>query len=200
MTYRLALTVDLVSIIWHLNTLRPRQIGRHLADDIFKCILLNENGWIPIKISLKFVPKRRINNTPALVQIMAWRRSGDKALSEPMMVILPTHICVTRPKWVKTGKTSPKRSIQSNCAISRLWAQSWQGRNDLVILTTIGLRNKNIKWVWTHEAWISSQNGRQYGGAPSWGGPNGFPYLEVENIKWGQVERVSGLYSIFNRA
>ena len=38
---------------------------------------------------------------PALVQIMAWRRPGDKPLSEPMMVSLPTHICVTRPQWVK---------------------------------------------------------------------------------------------------
>ena len=26
-----------------VNTLRPRQNGRHIADDIFKCILLNEN-------------------------------------------------------------------------------------------------------------------------------------------------------------
>ena len=57
---------------------------------------LNENVWIPVTISLKFVPKGPINNIPALVQIMAWRRSGDKPLSEPMMVSLPTHICVTR--------------------------------------------------------------------------------------------------------
>ena len=62
---------------------------------------LNENVWIPIKISLKFVPKGRINNIPALVQIMAWRRPGDKPLSEPMLVSLSTHICVTRPQWVK---------------------------------------------------------------------------------------------------
>ena len=33
-----------------------------------------------------FVPEGRINNTQALVQIMAWRRLGDKPLSEPMMV------------------------------------------------------------------------------------------------------------------
>ena len=32
---------------------------------------------------------------------MAWRRPGDKPLSEPMMVSLPTHICVTQPQWVK---------------------------------------------------------------------------------------------------
>ena len=84
-----------------INTLRPRQNGRHFADDIFKCIVLNENTSISIDISLKFVPEGRINNIPALVQIMAWRRLGDKSWSEPMMVSLLTHICVTRPQWVK---------------------------------------------------------------------------------------------------
>ena len=60
------------------NTLRPRQDGRQFPDDIFKRIFLNENVIISIKISLKFVPKGPINNNPALVQIMAWRRSDDK--------------------------------------------------------------------------------------------------------------------------
>ena len=83
-----------------VNTLRPRQNGRHFADDIFKWIFLNENVWLPIEISLKFVPQDPINNIPALVQIMACRRPGDKPLSGPMMVRLPTHICVTRPQWV----------------------------------------------------------------------------------------------------
>ena len=31
---------------------------------------------------------------------MAWRRPGDKPLSEPMMASLLTHICITRPQWV----------------------------------------------------------------------------------------------------
>ena len=39
-------------------------------------IFLNENVEISIKISLKFVPKGLINNIPALVRIMAWRRPG----------------------------------------------------------------------------------------------------------------------------
>ena len=68
-----------------VTTLRPRQNGRHFPD-IFKWIFLNENAWMSIEISLKFVPKGPINKLPALVQIMAWRRSGDKPLSEPMMV------------------------------------------------------------------------------------------------------------------
>ena len=80
-----------------VNTLRSRQNGRHFADDIFKFIFLNENVRISIKISLKLVPRGPINNIPALVQIIAWRRPGDKPLSEPMMVSLPRHICVTWP-------------------------------------------------------------------------------------------------------
>ena len=87
-----------------LNTLRPRQNGRRFADDTFKRIFLNENVIISIKISLKFVPKAPIYNNPSLVQIMAWSRSGDKPLSEPMMVCLLTHICITRPQWVKVYK------------------------------------------------------------------------------------------------
>ena len=67
----------------------------------FKWIFLNENIWISIEVALKFVPKGPINNIPALVQIMAWRRPGDKPLSVPMMFSLLTHICVTRPQWVK---------------------------------------------------------------------------------------------------
>ena len=60
----------------HIDTLRPRQNGRHFADDIFKCIFLNENVWIPIKILLKFVPKDPINNIPALVQAIIWINDG----------------------------------------------------------------------------------------------------------------------------
>ena len=86
-----------------INTLRPRQNGRHFPDDIFKWIFLNANVWIPIKISLKFVPKGPINNIPAMVKIMFWHLPGDKPLSEPMMVRLPTHICVTRPQWVNNN-------------------------------------------------------------------------------------------------
>ena len=82
-----------------VNTLRLTPNGCYFAD-IFKCIFLNENVLISIKISLKFIPKGPINNIPALAQIMAWRRRGDKPLSESMMIILLTHKCVTRPQWV----------------------------------------------------------------------------------------------------
>ena len=56
-----------------------------LADDIFKCIFLNENDNILIEISLKLVPRSPINNKSALVQVMAWHQTGDKPLPETMM-------------------------------------------------------------------------------------------------------------------
>ena len=87
---------------FNFNTLRLGQNGRHFPEDNFKRIFFNENVWILIKISLKFVLNGLINNIPALVQVMAWRRSGDKPLAEPMVVRLPMHICVTRPQWVKS--------------------------------------------------------------------------------------------------
>ena len=89
-------------ILSYIKTLKPRQDGRHFADDIFTCVYLNEDIWISINISLRFVPKGPIDNIPALVQIMAWRRPGNKPLSDPMMTSLLVHICVTRPQWVKT--------------------------------------------------------------------------------------------------
>ena len=62
-----------------INILRPRQHGRHFADDTFKRIFVSENVISSIKISLKFVPKGPVNNNnPALVQIMAWRRPDGK--------------------------------------------------------------------------------------------------------------------------
>ena len=56
-----------------------------LADDKFKRMFLNENASILIQVSLKFVPKGPIDNKSALVQVMAWRRTGDKPLPEAMM-------------------------------------------------------------------------------------------------------------------
>ena len=74
----------------------------------FNCYYFYLNSYY-FNISLKFTPKGPISNIPALIQIMAWRRPGDKPLSEPMMVRLPTHICVTRPQWV------------NHCFIHRAW-------------------------------------------------------------------------------
>ena len=107
-----------------INTLRPRQDGRRFPDDIFKCIFLNENLSISIKISLKFPRKGPINNIPALVQIMAWRRPSDKPLSE-QMIRLPTHICVTRPQWVYSSVDTGEFTWLPKCLLIN---PEWYGK------------------------------------------------------------------------
>ena len=46
---------------------------------------MNEKFCILIQISLKFVPKDPIDNKSVLVQVMAWRRTGDEPVSEAML-------------------------------------------------------------------------------------------------------------------
>ena len=59
---------------------------------IFQTTFSNTFSWMKmLEFRLRF---------PALVQIMAWRRPGDKPLSEPVLASLLTHICVTQPEWV----------------------------------------------------------------------------------------------------
>ena len=117
-------------LLYIFNTLRLRQNGRHFADNTFKRIFLNENVRISIKISLTFVTKGPINDNLALVQIMAWRRSGDKPLSEPMMVSLLTYIDVTRPQWVKRKYNSTAVSVDKELKswlylLTHDWDETW---------------------------------------------------------------------------
>ena len=100
--------------------------GRDKMAVFFQMTFSNVFYWIQIyeffiKNLLKFVSKGPISNISTLVQIMPWRRQGDKPLSEQMMLWLPTHICVTRPQWVKPlnkpgclwGKTNQNHWNQS---------------------------------------------------------------------------------------
>ena len=93
------------------DALKHWQNGRHFADNILKWVFRNENIWISLRILLNFVSKVSVNSIPAMVQIMAWHRPGDKSLSEPMMVSLLMHICVTRPQWVKVVITGSKEVV-----------------------------------------------------------------------------------------
>ena len=58
---------------FNIKTVFPRYGDSHVKDKTVA------------RPSLKFVPKGLIDNNPALVEIMAWRRIGDKPLSEPML-------------------------------------------------------------------------------------------------------------------
>ena len=55
-----------------------------ITDDIFKSIF-NESIWISITISLKFILRGPIDYKSALVQVMAWHRTGEKPLPESML-------------------------------------------------------------------------------------------------------------------
>ena len=99
-------SADIIALA--VNTLRPRQNSQHFPDGILKYIFLNEVVWIFINISLEFVSNGPVDNIPALVRVMAWRRLGEKPLSEPIVVSLLTHIFVTRPHWVKFGERKPQ--------------------------------------------------------------------------------------------
>ena len=124
---------------WY-NTLRPRQNGRHFADDTFKRIFLRENDRISIEISLNFVPKSPIDIIPTLFQKMAWRQPDDKPLSEAMMVSLLTHICVARPQWVNIlidnfSASDIKQCSNINyCKNPLIQINPWHGPNNSLLL------------------------------------------------------------------
>ena len=89
------------SPILNINTLSPRQNGRHFADDIPKHFVLTKMLKLRFKLHWSLFPRVWLTiNIPALLQIMAWRWSGDKLLSEPLVVKLTMGICVTRPQLI----------------------------------------------------------------------------------------------------
>ena len=76
-----------------------------LVNDIFKYIFLNETDRIPIQVSLIYVFRSPVDNKPALVQIMAWCRRGDKPISEPILTqFIDAYIFGTRGRWVNIDK------------------------------------------------------------------------------------------------
>ena len=80
----------------------PRIKWPPFSDDIFRCIFANEHFCIFIKILLKFVPKRPIDNSPSLVKIMAWRQYATSHYLNQCWPDSLTHICGTRRMgWVK---------------------------------------------------------------------------------------------------
>ena len=100
------------------------------------------------RFSLKFVPKVRINNIPSLVQIMAWRRPGDKPLSEPMMVCLLTHICVTGPQWVNSFPESWWRYrmwTRFDIFLLLVWTSCW---------TNIRVIGDTNTFIWNVVPWL----------------------------------------------
>ena len=70
-----------------VDTVRPEQNGRHLADNILKCIFMKQKFDILIQISPKFIPEGEIDNKLALGQTMVRHQTSDKPLSKPMLTM-----------------------------------------------------------------------------------------------------------------
>ena len=130
------LTMSLLSLpkCYVFNMWRPRQNG---------VIFRNGNVWISIWISLEFVTKSPINKVQALIQRMAWCRPSDKPLSEPLMVRLPTRICVTRPQWVILLDTLLQSMVAGNVNVS------WVTKDPLLIPWPI-----IKKWFYAQCIWV----------------------------------------------
>ena len=90
-----------------------------LQTTFIKWIFLNANLWISTKISLKFVTTGPNNNIPALVQLMAWHRPGDKPLTEPMIVRLLMHICWLHGQGHRVNQCSELYFLQ--CCLKSSW-------------------------------------------------------------------------------
>ena len=74
-------------------------ISQMIFSSAFSCMKMYR---FPLRFHWNLFPRTQfIIFYPALVEIMGWRHPGDKPLSQPMMISLPTHICVTRPQWVE---------------------------------------------------------------------------------------------------
>ena len=131
------------------NTLKPKENVRHFAD-IFKSIFLNENVWIQINVSPKFVLQDPIENIPALVQIMAWRWSGDKPLYEPVMISLMTHVCVTQCVNTILHVAWPWQmgswSLKWHISQMKFWTHKWHPISQMKFLTNITPYPTNLRW------------------------------------------------------
>ena len=97
----------------------------------------------PWPISLNFVPKG-----PPMVKIMALRRPGDKPLSEPMMVSLPTHICVVRPQWVNS-------SLRGVSVLIYQLAAAYSNLN-LYVVKCLTIAGKEIQYSATAPLYVDS--------------------------------------------
>ena len=76
----------------HMNHVHARTILTLLPGDkmpaISRAISMHFQVWKLLYFDSnlrKFVPESPVDNKPALVRVMAWRRLGDKTLSEPML-------------------------------------------------------------------------------------------------------------------
>ena len=135
--------MNIPSLETRVNTLRPRRNGQHFADDIFKRNFFNENVWISIKISLKFVPKGPVYNIPAFREWLGAVQATSHCLNQWLIVYrriyawlglneLTTHyranfIITVRSWWARWCLKSPasrlfvQAQVRENIKALRHW-------------------------------------------------------------------------------
>ena len=154
-----AYTTSSSSTCSYFNTLRPRQNDCYFPENIFKYNFLNENIWILIKISLKFISECPINNIPALIQIIAWHLPGDKPLSELIMVRLLMHMHHSASRsWLLICYAQIILKIQFNAVIM------WSIFPSILIMDTTSPARANMffSWIQTVTVCINQHNYMQY--------------------------------------
>ena len=149
------------------------------ADNSSKYIFLNENVWIPIKISLKFVPNGLINNIQALVQIVAWYCSLFTQSFIQMQIKenikAPRHWPLwgefTGERWIPrtNGQLRGKcfHLMMSSCSGTGLSSVQYQAiiytNVDLLSImpqeqTSVKLKPKYKSFLWRKCIWVRSRN------------------------------------------
>ena len=74
---------------------------RFLQTTFIQYNIFNENDRICITISLNLSPGGPFDNLPTLVRIVAWCRSGNTPLFEPLWCNSRMQTYITRSHWVK---------------------------------------------------------------------------------------------------
>ena len=106
------------TFIW-LNTLRTRQDGQHVADNIFKCILLNENCCIWFDWNMF----ARVELTIIYHWFCYWlvaEKTTIHYLNQWWHSLL-MHICVSRTQWVNTLNPEPNYFILADSILKHMY-------------------------------------------------------------------------------
>ena len=114
---------------WYYIT--PRDKMTAIMQTIFLTyIFFNEKGWISIKFHWSLFP---VENKSALIRRMAWRRTGDKPLSETMMILFIDayiHRSTSKSQLVRWAMSVAISSLTANMSnmvrMMDWWTQPWR--------------------------------------------------------------------------
>ena len=159
-------------IHWHIltylvNTLRLRQNDRHFADDKFKCIFLNVNIWISIKISLKFPPKDRsvfwhINASPGLNGLTKYLSLSGlfDYLTNMFLIMYNSQFKIQKVKWVNPYidlNWISTSELISRQLIKRLHMVIWKWFRNLATRSEMSSSSNRSLWMWKAHLAANSQ-------------------------------------------